>query len=141
MARSCLEAAGIETQLQDEFIAQTYNLGSNAFGGVKLWVKNADLIEGKRLLVEGGYLQPEEERDADEWVWVKGTADRTRCPFCRSEDIGPVGSSNFAALVLRFLFGAFSPLFRPTYHCGHCGRFWKYRGKDGYREKPDKTKG
>ncbi len=127
MAKALLESAGINTLIQDEMTVQVYSLYSNALGGVKLLIRDTDLIEGKKILIEGGYLSVDRPENTEDWVWVKKTKEKTHCPFCQSENIAKKQNLNLAAVVLYFILGALFPLFRGTYKCYECGKAWKYK--------------
>lgn len=126
MAKAYLESEGIRTQIQDELTAQVNNFYSNAIGGVKLWVQEADYEEGVRILKEGGYIVSE-GREEEDWIWVKDKKDRTHCPFCDSDNIGKKQNLNIAAVILFFVLGVLFPLFRSTWKCYDCGKAWKYK--------------
>ncbi|GEM_PF-199752 len=57
IARGVLEANGIECQTKDELTVQVDNFLSNAIGGVKLQVKEEDVLIANQLLNEGGFLE------------------------------------------------------------------------------------
>lgn len=127
MAKAYLESAGINTLIQDEMTTQTYSLYSNAIGGVKLLVPDADVAESRRLLTEGGYLIPADQEKEEDWVWAKKTKDTTHCPFCHSDNIAKMRSVSIAAVILYFILGVLFPLFRPVIKCYDCGKAWKWR--------------
>lgn len=54
LAKSYLESEGIATLLQNELAAQVY---SGAVDNAKLLVKESDLEQGIKILIEGGYIQ------------------------------------------------------------------------------------
>lgn len=54
-----LESEGIECFVKDELTVQSYNLYSNAVGGVKLQVQQKDVESAVELLKELGYLKEE----------------------------------------------------------------------------------
>jgi len=65
VARGLLESEGIPCRTLDEFTVQVHNLYSQAIGGVKLQVPEADAGRAKALLREGGFISdgiPEEDR-------------------------------------------------------------------------------
>ena len=134
MAQAYLESAGLETLLQDEMIAQVYSVGAGAaFGGIKLLVRDENVDEGVRILVEGGYLILENQKVEEDWVWVQKTKDKTHCPFCQSENIGKCKHLSFVAFLF-FIIGIIccvgAPIFRATNKCYDCNKTWKYkRGK------------
>jgi hypothetical protein len=60
--RGRLESEGIECFIKDELTVQSYNLYSNAVGGVKLQVLEKDQKRAVEILVELGYLKDEPVR-------------------------------------------------------------------------------
>lgn len=60
--RGRLEAEGIECFIKDELTVQSYNLYSNAVGGVKLQVLEKDRQRAVEILIELGYLKDEPVR-------------------------------------------------------------------------------
>lgn len=58
LAKIKLESEGIETILKDELTAQVNNFYSNAIGGVKLLVKDENLVEATQIMIDGGFLNP-----------------------------------------------------------------------------------
>lgn len=125
MARSLLEAGGIETLMQDELTAQT-GYYSNAIGGVKLLIREDQLQEGLRVLEEAGYIDYTGEEQAEDWEWVD-KQEKTHCPFCHSDNIGKSKNLKVASIILFFVLGIFFPLFRRTWKCFDCHKTWKYR--------------
>lgn len=69
MAKSYLESFGIECYGMDEFINRTYV--TNVAGGVKLQVTTEQSEEAVKLLLEGGYLKPEDFEPTQEMKWVE----------------------------------------------------------------------
>ena len=57
IARSFLEAEGIETYVRDELTVQVHNFYSNAIGGIRLEVPVAEIETASSLLQEHGYSQ------------------------------------------------------------------------------------
>lgn len=127
MARAYLESAGLETIIQDDVMAQVYSLYSNAIGGVKLLVRNAELDTAIWVLTEGGYLIADPKGQAEHWVWAARTGDKRHCPFCHSENIAKVREVNVAAGIVHFMLGGLFPEFRPVWKCYNCGMAWKYK--------------
>ena len=60
--RGRLESEGIECFIKDELTVQSYNLYSNAVGGVKLQVLEKDQQRAVEILIELGYLKDEPYR-------------------------------------------------------------------------------
>lgn len=127
MAKAYLESAGVQTMIQDELTTQVYSLYSNAIGGVKLLVPQSEAVKSMELLKEGGYIVPGEQSEEEKWVWVDKNKDKTRCPFCHSENIAKMREINIAAMILYFILGVLFPLFRPVRKCYDCGKAWKYK--------------
>jgi hypothetical protein len=59
IAKSKLESEGITCRTLDELTVQSYNLLSNAIGGVKLQVDQQNIEKAIELLREGGFLKEE----------------------------------------------------------------------------------
>ena len=68
MAKSYLESFGIECYGRDEHINWAY-LG-NVDGGIKLDVSDEQAEEAIKLLLEGGYLKPEDFEPSPELKFV-----------------------------------------------------------------------
>lgn len=62
LAKGVLESAGIEVQIRDELTAQVNNFYSNAIGGVKLQVKDTDFEQAQQILIESGFITPQENK-------------------------------------------------------------------------------
>ena len=125
LARALLDAEGIETLLEDELTAQVNNFYSNAIGGVKLLVPEVDAGRSADLLAQGGYVL---ERPVPESPLENvPAADRNRCPYCGSENIGKERRGEWPMLVFYAVLGVLLPIFRPVYHCFDCGRNWRFR--------------
>lgn len=127
MARSYLEANGIECLLQDELTTQT-SYYANAIGGAKLLVRERDAREAARLLVEGGYVDEEDCDPGEDVVSVPETAatDKKRCPFCGSGNIGRERQTDVAMAIVGAVFQWLFPLLRRPYKCFDCGKAWRY---------------
>ena len=127
MAKGFLESEGIRTTIQDEMTVQVQNFYSNAVGGVKLLVRNEDYDSGIAVLKKGGYIR--EENDLVEEVRFVDAGqfpDKSRCPFCKSENIAKNKDINILTSVLYLLLGLFIPLFRTKYKCFECEKEWRY---------------
>ena len=90
MAKSYLESQGIEVLLKDELTAQVNNFYSNAIGGVKILIPGAEYDHGIEVLKQGGFVLSEDELNEKkiEAVVLTGETDKTKCPYCMSENIG-----------------------------------------------------
>ena len=106
-----LGAAGIEAYVQDENTVQLYWLYSNAIGGVRVQVSEADLEAVRELLAE-------DVEDEEEAVSVQ-------CPSCGSEEVKsrePLIRLDFLSMAV---LGFPLPLFNSTHRCDKCGRKWR----------------
>jgi len=65
MAKSKLESEEIEAWIKDELNAQVCEAGPNAIGGVKLCVRESDIIRAIHSLKEGGYIQESGETESE----------------------------------------------------------------------------
>ncbi len=129
VVKNYLESNGVEVNMQDEMTAQVNNFYSNAIGGVKLQVKEADVANGQKLLEEGGYdntTQIQKKRKVERITKDENT-NVDLCPYCRSENIAKRKEPNIAILVLFLLINALFPIFKSHYQCFDCGREWKYK--------------
>jgi len=59
--RSLLESEGIECFVRDEYTVSVHPFYSNAIGGIKLQVKERDAQLAMELLIEGGFIDKEDE--------------------------------------------------------------------------------
>ena len=59
VAKLLLETEGIPCQTKDELTVQSFNLISNAVGGVKLQVEQENIARARVLLVDHGYVKEE----------------------------------------------------------------------------------
>ena len=110
IAQGALDAAGIHSEVLDEYLVQANGAYSQAVGGVKLAVAAEDVDR------EHGGTAPAMETgdDAD-------SADV--CPICGSGDIGANGYSPLSLIPSLFLR---IPVFihRNKYACRSCGAKW-----------------
>lgn len=64
LAKSKLESEEIEVLVRDELNAQVCEAGANAVGGVKLCVRESDVIRAIHSLKEGGYIKDPVETES-----------------------------------------------------------------------------
>lgn len=76
MVKAYLESMGIECFGRDEIINCAYL--ANVNGGVKLDVRASQAEEAVRLLIEGGYLKPEDFEPTPELKFVDKILDKFR---------------------------------------------------------------
>jgi len=131
LAKGLLESEGIETIIRDELTVQVNNFYSNAIGGIKLDVKECDLINASLILKEGGYIN--ESRDIKhksiEIIVLNDNTDKSICPYCESDNIYIKKELNPIMLLGYFLFGTFIPISKRNYICYECEKERKYKKK------------
>ncbi|MEO5911269.1 MAG: DUF2007 domain-containing protein [Pelobium sp.] len=128
MAKSILEAEGINSFLKDELTIQTNNFYSNALGGVKLQVPEEDLKSAFEILKDSGFDIEGNLSQGEPVILTKNNeTDLTKCPFCGSVNLlkfkYPDKLSAFVFLVLGFLI----PSSKRSYKCADCDKEWKYK--------------
>lgn len=104
-----LEAEGIRAYLQDEHTVTIDLILSNAIGGIKLMVPEAQAPRAKELLeaIEKAYKQS------------------VKCPKCGSDNIHFVTQVdkpiNWFSAITSWLFGNYAVAAKKVYHCFDCG--------------------
>jgi len=64
LAKSKLESEEIEVLVRDELNAQVCEAGANAVGGVKLCVRESDVVRAIHSLKNGGYIKDPDETES-----------------------------------------------------------------------------
>lgn len=128
MAQNLLDSYGIETQLRDELTVQVNNFYSNAIGGVKLFVGEADFARSLQLLEAEGYIEPAGTPEKEVGVFAAKVIDKSCCPYCGSKNIGVLKEPNTFSILLLFIINAWFPFFKRTYTCYDCEKRWKVKG-------------
>ena len=128
MAKSYLEFQGIEVILQDELTAQVNNFYSNAIGGVKILIREAEYNYGVEVLKQGGYVIPKDEHieKKTESILLTSKTDKNKCPYCKSENIGRKKEPNILTLIVYFILGVLTPIFKRSFICFDCSKEWKF---------------
>lgn len=131
MVKGYLESEGIESIIQDEMTAQVNNFYSNAIGGVKILVNEADYEQGIKILKKGGYINEETitVEKKIEIISIEKETDKSHCPFCKSENIGKNKGLNVIAIFLYIVLSIFFPISKEKYQCFDCGKEWRYTRK------------
>lgn len=112
LLRMRLEAGGVPAFVLDENMVQMDWMFSNAVGGVKVVIEEADAEAAREIL---------EEPSAD----LPG--DRPVCPACSSTNTAPDEGPRRVAF-LSLLVAGFPFLFaKHRWKCGDCGRGWNER--------------
>ena len=118
LARSVIEAAGIEATIADEHLVSMTWTYSNAVGGVKVLVPADRLEEAKSLLESGAIvdLPPASSPDGE-----TDTGGSDTCPRCGSRDFESRLSGKRFAILSWLLIGV--PLASPRRrrYCRKCG--------------------
>ena len=116
LAKSILDAAGIECLLGDENVVRMDWFISNAVGGVKVWVRLEDADAAAKLL----------DQSHSEAFNVDGVGEykQPRCPNCRSFDVSFEELNKPVAYTSAFL-GVPVPLKRHGWRCHSCGHAWE----------------
>ncbi len=115
VAKSVLDSAGIESFLFDDSMIRLDWLMSNALGGIKLFVRDADSVSARELL----------EAHVPEKFEVEGIGEyeQPKCPNCNSTDI------SFDELDRKIAYPSLLisipiPAVRHGWTCHACGHTW-----------------
>lgn len=117
LARTCLEAEGIDSVVADEHLARIWC--ATTVGGIKLRVREEDAPNAAELLRN---LRPIPE------IYLVTEADLPlpqRCPSCRSDNLSLERWSVLGLLGAWLLFGLAIPVPRRRWSCRGCGSDWK----------------
>ncbi len=124
LAKGSLESSGIECFLADENLVRLDWFISNFIGGIKLKVRQPDVVNAQKILnepiLEGLY------------VHGVGLYEQPRCPHCQSLDVNFQELDRPIAYMSAFL-RVPMPLQRPAWHCHSCDAEWEDDGADGSR--------
>lgn len=116
IARSAIEAAGIECYVANENVVRLDFFWSQAMGGVKLFVPEADLERAREILLTEA--QPEASEAA------AFLDEKQMCPACGSRRVRFVNEAT-ALTKAAFFFCIPLPFFRKTWRCNECRHEWK----------------
>ena len=118
LAKTQLEACGIEAFILDSQTISVNWLFSNAIGGIKLQVFEEQVMEAKEVLLKNA-------EGLEETI----VEDKIICPQSESEKVTSVNWERRWSLVSILLLGF--PIFYPRdkYLCQDCGSKWKERTK------------
>ena len=129
MAKGYLESRGIESFILDDMMAQVNFLYSNAIGGVKVLVSDADYEQGIEVLKKGGYINMNiaETKSKFNIVSADKRTDKRICPFCQSDNVGNKKGLNTLSALIYLIMGFFVPIYKSTYCCYDCEKEWRFR--------------
>ena len=117
MVAGALQAEGIETHLENEYLVQQDWFVSNAIGGVRLHVVEDRADDARRIIA-----------DFDATESTKNASSVLTCPRCESTntEFKPIQGIKKVALVVAILItDGLALLFRPTYkRCLDCNARW-----------------
>ena len=119
LTRARLESSGIRAAILDQHLASIQWLYSNAIGGVKVLVEEADLQAAQEALLERGdadlLSQPSDQAPL---------ANGDGCPTCGSSAVRPSRVHRNAAAI-SLLTGLPLIAWRRSWVCAGCGHSWK----------------
>ena len=120
-----LENDEIECRVLNELTVQVNPFYSNAFGGVKLQVKESDFQEATEILRVGGYINEGSAPLAEKQFEVKSDNSLLKCTNCGSTDIVKNKLSGRMFAISFLLLGFPIPFLSSTFHCFNCGKDFK----------------
>jgi hypothetical protein len=120
VARTLLEAEGIECFIENGYTVNANWLWSNAVGGVRVMVKPGDEENAKLLLAEPTMA------DSSETTAEQGNEGHyaPKCPRCNSGDVSFRRSLKRLAALSLLVLGFPITVSRPRYHCNKCNAEW-----------------
>ncbi len=116
LAKSVLEAAGIEVAIADEHVVSNNWLYSNLVGGVKVIVPE-DRVEEARSVLDMAAVPDH----STENVAAKADADADRCPRCGSNEYDSIVRAKGVVILSWFFLGFPIGWPRRRRVCRHCG--------------------
>lgn len=116
IAKANLESAGIKSFVADEHTVNTQWLYSNAIGGVRLMVSEADVEEATEILACDFSESLENHSEA---IGEK----QDICPNCGSHDISAHTQGKRSAFLVFILLGFPLFFYKQGYKCNRCGEF------------------
>lgn len=117
LAKGKLDSVGIPAFLADDNLVRTDWFWSNAIGGVKLQVGEADAEEALEILGEG----IPESLPAEEKVTFR----QPKCPRCGSLDVRYDSPSHGLRLALLWFLPIPTPAGKKRWMCESCGAQWR----------------
>lgn len=128
LAQLRLESNGIACFLKDDATIGVMNLYSNALGGVKLQVEENDAEKAREILTEAGFIPKENApKKIIQIIDQDSVTDKTKCPYCSSDNIDTVVNPNIWVVIFYFILGVIFPIFKSWEKCYDCEKEWKYK--------------
>jgi len=118
LAQSILEAEGITSFLDDQYMVGVNWLYSNALGGIKLRVAEKDAEEARKILAAYALQHQDAEPPA------AGPLPAAACPKCGGTEIVTRNYQRKSA-ALTLLLSLPLLIFSKRYQCKKCGHRWK----------------
>ena len=123
LAKCLLESSDIKVIIKDEYTVQVNNFYSNAIGGVKLLVEQAQVENALSILKEGGYIKEPSQRSKTKRMRFSAEY-KEKCPYCESTNI--IKKKKYSYAVFCILLLGFPILFhKKTYFCFDCSNEWE----------------
>ncbi len=116
LARSRLEAAGIEAVVADEHLSRMITI--HTFGGARLQVRERDAAAAVEVLAREAALP-------ELYLVTEEDAACPRCPGCKSDRIAFERWSRLGFVSSWLLFGIPIPIPKNRWLCRSCGAAWK----------------
>ncbi|MBV1841252.1 putative signal transducing protein [Photobacterium ganghwense] len=141
LAKTNLEAAGIESTLADEHTVNMQWLYSDAIGGVRLLVEDSDANAALTILqadfsecLDDGANAFEADASGVTAAGVRASGqrvsdERDSCPCCGSTQLVPYTKGKKPAFVVFMLLGFPLFFYQHGYQCKSCGAFSKVLDK------------
>ncbi|MFY2508533.1 DUF2007 domain-containing protein [Vibrio pectenicida] len=114
IAKTSLEAAGIESYIADEHTVNTQWLYSNAIGGVRLMIAEQHLEQASIILDTDFSTALSAEKSA---------TSQDCCPECGSVNIEPFTEGKRSAFLVFILLGFPLFFYKHGYRCSDCEHF------------------
>lgn len=114
IAKTSLEAAGIESNIADEHTVNTQWLYSNAIGGVRLMVHENDAQIAAEIL---------NADFSDALCAEESPTSQDKCPKCGSLNLEPFTKGKRPAFLVFILLGFPLFFYKHGYKCSECGHF------------------
>lgn len=136
LLRTRLEAEGIRCFVADEHTVSANWFYSNAIGGVKLQVREADLDCARDILIsalearESGGSEVDWSEVNPDWTFDEGDHDHEDqycCPNCDSTEVFYEKFSRPLVFLSILLLGIPLPFLSREWSCRSCGERWKQR--------------
>lgn len=125
LAKTYLEALGIDVISKDLLTIQVHPFASQAIGGAKLFVEVKNEEEALALLEDGGYI--ERDTSKKKVIIERFPAEyKTACPYCKETNVVRKSMGGWI-FVISAILGCPLPIPRKVYYCYECQKEWKIK--------------